>query len=223
MNKKPIVLAFSGGCYSGKTTTILQAQILLEKEGLKVFYFKENARKWLNTTSIDKLRSNPIAYVNFEYDVISERMAFESKVVAGDYNAYDVILIDRAMTDNLMYLTLYTDLVHLQERDLIQRAASFEKYCYIHRRLYEHMHAVSFDCLYNMLIEFEPLKSPCRDVINRPDRIDDLKYVEYTAVNTLNWFFLSMHPQVIRQHVTDSNRATFAESLISTLKTIYSL
>ena len=47
-NKRPFVIAFSGGCCSGKTTTLNALKDRLEQEGFRVMSFNADTHAYIN-------------------------------------------------------------------------------------------------------------------------------------------------------------------------------
>ena len=114
MANKPIVIAFSGGCFSGKTTTMEKLKETLEARGHRVTMLSELVREH-KIESIDKLRENPSKYLAFQNEIISAKIEAENACKSTDT---DVILIDRAITDSMFYLLFYVDKNKLSFEDI---------------------------------------------------------------------------------------------------------
>lgn len=113
------IIAFSGGCHSGKTTLMNEVAETLRNMNMEVIVFKENAHKFLKKGGIDKLRANPTEYLTFQQLVIQERINFEKNVLKGLIGGKDaVILLDRPITDSLAYMLMYINVDSLNAADL---------------------------------------------------------------------------------------------------------
>ena len=97
-----------------------------------------------------------------------------------------IILLDRALTDSLMYYTLYVDVNKLSDINL-------DIYKEFREKLSNAIH-FSFTNIYTHIIEFSPLNALCykaEDIKFRPTRIDTLKYIEHNTVQELNEAYYS--------------------------------
>lgn len=173
---KPLVIAFSGGCFSGKTTTMEKLKELLEKRGHKVAMLSELVREH-KIESIDKLRQDPSAYLKFQQDIILEKIDAELNCTKLDV---DVVLVDRAITDSLFYLMFYVDKSRLSFDDI----ALFYS---LQNRTRMHMKQ-AFEQIYHLVIEFSPINAVCDDKVFRPKQIGALKYIEHDIISMLNEF-----------------------------------
>ena len=171
---KPVVIAFSGGCFSGKTTTMEKLKESLEKRGRRVAMLSELVREH-KIESIDKLRQDPSAYLKFQQDIILEKIDAELNCTELDV---DVVLVDRAITDSLFYLLFYVDKSRLSFDDI----ALFYG---LQNRIRMHMKQ-AFGQIYNLVIEFSPINAVCDDKVFRPKQIGALKYIEYGIISMLN-------------------------------------
>lgn len=174
MVNKPIVIAFSGGCFSGKTTTMEKLKETLEARGHRVTMLSELVREH-KIESIDKLRENPSDYLAFQYEVITAKIDAENGCKNADAN---VVLIDRAITDSLFYLLFYVDKGKLSFDDLTL-------FYHLQRKTIEHIHK-AFIKIYDLVIEFSPISKRCYDAVYRPKQIGALKYIESEVISMLN-------------------------------------
>ena len=179
MANKPLVIAFSGGCFSGKTTTMEKLKETLEARGYRVTMLSELVREH-KIESIDKLRQDPSAYLKFQQDIILEKIDAELNCTKLDV---DVVLIDRAITDSLFYLLFYVDKSKLSFDDI----ALFYG---LQNRIRMHMKQ-AFEQIYNLVIEFSPINAACDDKVFRPKQIGALKYIEYDIISMLNDYAVS--------------------------------
>lgn len=176
MNKpsKPIVIAFSGGCFSGKTTTMEELEEALKAKGIKVVMLSELVRERY-IGSIDKIRENPSMYLAFQNEVIRSKMDAEMKCLNTDAQ---VVLVDRAITDSLFYLLFYVDKSKLTYRDMVS-------FMLLQSHVMSHIEYAWFN-IYDLVVEFMPLNKQCDDTVYRPKHIEALKHIEYSAISMLN-------------------------------------
>lgn len=198
---KPIVIAFSGGCFSGKTTAMEKLKETLEARGHKVIMLSELVREH-KIESIDKLRENPSEYLAFQNSIISSKISAEVHLLSRGCSDIDIVLVDRAITDSLFYLLFYVDKKDLTERDL-------NVYWYLLSRVQSHVE-YAFKHIYDAVIEFAPINKLCDDTVFRPQKIDVLKYIESINISMLNRFAANNVLNVVHW---DLNRMS-AESLI---------
>jgi len=115
----PVVVAFTGAVYSGKTTTIELTSKLLMSWGHKVVtcneaakeILEEYARKLYGSSNLsevlDDMRKSPI-YLKFQKDVIEKQHNFERLTYREALRqGADVVLIDRTILDWLWFFMLY--------------------------------------------------------------------------------------------------------------------
>lgn len=110
--KKNYVIAFSGASNSFKTTTINKIKDFFGDDAVVL---DEVIRKQTDL-SIDEIRSDANKYVDFQIDVITQKINQESEAI----QKYDskIILVDRTLVDSLMYYLLYVDKNQLSEESL---------------------------------------------------------------------------------------------------------
>lgn len=175
---KPIFIAFSGGCFSGKTTTLNALKDVLESSGLKVKTLDELIRKE-KYTSIDELRKKPVTYLNTQFNIIQNKILQELK--AFNSNEPVIWLFDRALTDSLFYYEFYVDKSNLN-------ATCLREYCDFYNQL-KYAVAYSFSRL-DLLIEFKPLKNTAYNTDKmRPANLESLSEIEYTGIHRLNIYY----------------------------------
>lgn len=174
------VLAFSGGCFSGKTSAIEALKRLLISQGVEVHLGNELVRNNARAVDIDKIRSNADKYLQFELEVINAKIEYEQSLQKR-FSDNCVILLDRALTDSLMYYTLYIDVNKLSN-------VSLDIYREFREKLSNAIY-YSFANIYTHVIEFSPLNATCykaEDIKFRPLQVDTLKYIEHDIVQELN-------------------------------------
>ena len=146
----PFTIAFSGGCFSGKTSTMEALKSVLEKDGYKVVIVSEAMRETevaKSGMSIDAIRQDANLYFKLQKEIIKKKVKQERDV---PFNSEPdtIYLFDRAITDSLFYYEFYVDKSKLDNK---------EDYFRFHRLL---LKRVSF--LLNqidLLIEFKPLEN----------------------------------------------------------------
>ena len=174
-------VVFSGGCYSGKTTTMKKAKEIFEKRGLKVVMLDELIRSSKLDCSIDLIRKSPSRYLQLQNEVIIGKI--EQERVQHFMDEKCVVLCDRAITDSIFYLTFYVDKSQLTRdelqllEDLYAYADEYAKY--------------AFSNVYDVIFEFKPLNNTDNDDTFRPDAIDISKLYEHRMISTLNTAYIS--------------------------------
>lgn len=167
------VIAFSGGVYSGKTTTLKALKLALEKVGKKVVMLDELIRITTDKP-IDKLRLEPSEYFHIQEKIITQKMKQER--MAFNDASDTIYLLDRSIYDSLFYLRNYVDTCRLTESEL----ASFYK---LHSTvtLFASYAALKYDSIY----VFYPLHSKREDDKFRPRLLNDASMYEYHCIRTL--------------------------------------
>jgi hypothetical protein len=170
------VIAFSGGCYSGKTTTIefikenyTQKEVLIASENIRDFIDKEKK-------DIDSIRENPSDYLKLQNKIIRLKIESETKLIVSNTNK--LILLDRSLNDSLFYLLFYVDKSKLNSLD-------FELY----KNLINFLSAKNNyfnQVFYTNVLEFKPILSECEDKVYRPNKIEYLKEIEGVIISQLN-------------------------------------
>ena len=182
---KPIYIIFTGGCHSGKTTSIQIIKKILEKQGKKVFVFSEIIRSH-NIGSIDEIRSDANKYMDLQNQIINEKIDMELSLTSTGYgdelNRYNtVVLVDRAITDSLFYLTFYTNKNGFNDE-------SKQKFLTTYNRIQNHLSNIKD--VYNYVFEFKPLQEITEDDKFRPKGLDKMKEIEYNMIHIYNKFYL---------------------------------
>lgn len=168
------VIAFSGGCFSGKTTTMNEVKAYLEDAGYKVVVLGELIRTTTNKP-IDVIRKDPTAYLRLQENIIRSKIEQENKALEDYSNT--VYLADRAITDSLFYLQNYVDKSSLSDEDMVA-------YCKLHKEVIMHIDILSKANNF-IVIEFSPLIGKSDDIF-RPKHIEYSKEYEHDAISILN-------------------------------------
>lgn len=182
--KKPTVIAFSGGCFSGKTSTIEALEKILISKNIKVIKLNELMRNFTKNLSIDTLRTKfPNMYFKIEKQVISNKISDEEKAKKFYKDDTCVILIDRALTDSLFYYENYVRPIELASYKDKEEYYKFRSY--LIDKIKEH-----FAKIYDLLVEFKPLDAQNnKDNINRPDDAALSNRYEYECIKRLNFYY----------------------------------
>lgn len=179
------IIAFSGGCYSGKTTTIQALKKELETRGHKVVVLKESIRDILDTfnTDIDKARSMPNFYMSVQNNIIRKKMTLAEKAIADKSDT--IYLEDRWLTDSLFYLHEYV------EKYKLLRKGSTNEFFKLHEDIIKFLTANAK--YYKLILEFSPLKlskSTLENDVYRPNNLaSGAQKVEYDMIHIYNKYF----------------------------------
>jgi predicted ATPase len=199
--KNTYFVVFSGGCYSGKTTTMQKFAKALENKGVKVKVLDEIVRKH-KIQSIDKLRKNPVAYLDFQNRIINEKI--EAELSCLNENRKQVVVCDRAITDSLFYLLFYVDKANLNEEQMALYANLYESIDQYAKR--------AFSEIYDLLIEFKPINKNETYDSYRPKNISINKYIEYKMINTLNDAYMNTSTDLQALYL-DLNKGSYDDLL----------
>lgn len=182
LGNKPFTIAFSGGCCSGKTSTMQALKSILEKQGYKVVIFDEIIRQTkeaeYHDNDIEKLRENTVSYFKLQKKIIEQKVEQEKEA----FNCKEpvIFLFDRALTDSLFYFEFYVNKSHLLGGSLKQDYFAF------HRWLYREV----MDSMYHldMLVEFKPLLGVADSDTDtmRPNFLDIACYSEFLGIHRNN-------------------------------------
>ena len=175
------VFAFSGGCYSGKTTSMLEVKDILESKGYTVKILGERIRERA-TKPIDEIRQNPSEYFKLQKKVITGKIHDERKAFADTSDT--IYLVDRALSDSLFYLQTYTDFTDFSATQLSDYTRF---YAYTYRNaLYSFKH-------YSKLIMFKPITDVKTEDSMRPKHVGIVNNVEYLGIytNTISFAYMA--------------------------------
>lgn len=181
MEKDSKIIVFSGGCFSGKTTTMKALQTELINKGYKVYILKEIIRDIINEP-IDQLRNNPIKYFEVQKKIITEKIKQEKQAFElAKKQKNTIFLVDRAITDSLFYYENYVDKTNLPDKII-------EEYCEFQEQIDKYAYE-AFEYIYNAIVEFTPLNVTSNVDKFRPKNISKLKYYEYNVISRLNDYY----------------------------------
>lgn len=173
------VIAFSGGCHSGKTTTLNKIADIFTARGLNVVIISELIRD-VTRKPIDELRKDPSSYLNIQEQIISAKI--EQEIKAFNDESDTVYLVDRAITDSLFYLQNYVDKSNLSELEIV-------RLCNLDFVARQHAND-AFNRGYDALVMFEPLDIIDNKDTYRPKLLQHLKDYEYQGILSLNESYL---------------------------------
>ena len=174
------LILFSGGCNSGKTTTLKAVASKLRGLGYRVRILDEIIRKETDKP-IDELRKDANAYLKLQDKIIREKI--EQEKAAIEDNGDDVYLADRAITDSLFYLENYVDKSQLDEEGL-------KLFCKLHNSIHEYLKRYFWR--YSLIVEFQPIAVRELDLF-RPVHIDMMKNYEGICIARLNYCYSDGH------------------------------
>ena len=164
-----VSFAFSGPCNAGKTTVL---EKIHAKFGSRIHGVRECIRSKIST-SIDAVRSSPLAYFKLQQQAITEKMRQEDEALATKDGK--LILMDRSLADSLFYLTYhvdtrgFTDAQKKEHADFVKFVVDTSKA----RKRYD----IVFMC--------QPLPIQVRDVM-RPQDLAVTQTTEHCLIETLN-------------------------------------
>jgi hypothetical protein len=172
-----LILALSGASYSGKTTkmkelkSIYQDRLLLSDEVIRD-----------KNIDIGEVRSNAKTYLDFEIEVISQKIENDKKLIVEAETNGKILLMDRSIFDSMTYFYLYGKPSDLEESDLI-RFKDFDAYIYSEVIPFYNQHV-------NGILFFNPLKIDQERLKNDQYRQNNLVYLqnaEYNMIKTLTY------------------------------------
>ncbi len=181
-----IGIVFSGGCFSGKTTSINKFKEFFGEENCIVL--NEVIRDIL-TVPIDELRSDYSEYLRFQEKVINMKIDQEDKAFESNHNK--IILIDRSLADSLFYLTFYLDKSNLQESE-IEMLASLYQFVKVSAR-------IAYFSYYDVILNFSPLTHSINaqtENIFRSSNVDTLKSIECDMIKNISKSFIVHNEEI---------------------------
>ncbi len=143
-----LIFAISGAAHSGKTTCIEQLSEDLGKD--RVIHNTEVIRD--KNINIDQIRLDPVKYLDFEIEVIGEKILQEER--ADKENEGKIIFFDRSLIDSYFYFTFYMDKSRF-DKGTLKRYHEFLGL--LTTKIYIHMSE-----LYDMIFLFEPIREQKR-------------------------------------------------------------
>lgn len=185
MNNKAKLIVFTGGCHSGKTSSINVIENILKQQNKSVISLSELIREY-NIDSIDNIRKDPNAYVDIQYNIITGKILAEIDAKASDY---DFILIDRSVTDSLFYLTFYVDKNNL---DAEHQQKFIKLFHYLNNYL------KNINNIYSYIFEFVPIRELQENDSFRPQNLKDFQEIEYEMIKKYNNLYFGNNKRYIQ-------------------------
>lgn len=210
IGNKPFTIAFSGGCFSGKTSTMKALKSTLEKEGNEVIILSELIReteKAKRINSIDEIRRCPNMYFDLQKDIIRAKVQQEFKAFFS--NRPVIYLFDRALTDSLFYYEFYVDKSNLCNK---------QNYFAFYEQLICNIKN-SFNYL-DLIVEFKPLKQIKNDDMMRPATIEYSAQAEYLGIHRNNMAFLKSPDNYMQLDLSSVSGNNSIEQIINKIKKI---
>lgn len=192
----PFTIAFSGGCFSGKTSTMEALKYILEKEGYKVVIISEAMRETeaaKSGMSIDAIRQDANLYFKLQKEIIQKKINQEFEAFNGEPNT--IYLFDRAITDSLFYYEFYVDKSKLDNK---------EEYFKFHKYLLDKVSSTLNQV--DLLIEFKPLNNRDINVDKmRPAYLSSASYLEFACIYRLNNNYRRKFDRKLGYYMVDLN------------------
>lgn len=198
------LVLFSGGCNSGKTTTLKAVADKLIELGYNVHILDELIRKETDRP-IDELRKDANAYLDLQNKIIREKIKQEKLAI--EDSSYDIFLADRAATDSMFYLENYVDKNQLDDTHIAM-------FCELHKSLHEYLKRYFWR--YHLIVQFAPLEVKEQDQF-RPKRVDILKDYEAHCIERLNFVYsqgISQYISRVQMLNVDLNYSVWKESAV---------
>lgn len=194
-----ILILFSGGCNSGKTTTLKGVASKLQSLGHKVNILDELIRKETNKP-IDELRKDAKSYLKLQDKIIRRKIEQERAALKDE--SQTIYLVDRAVTDSLFYLENYVDKSQLDDEE------SLKLFCRLHS--FAHNYLKHNFWRFSFVFEFLPLAVKEHDLF-RPAHIEMLKNYESVCISRMNYAYSNSNAErnfkVIDLNYIDAEKA----------------
>lgn len=210
----PFTIAFSGGCCSGKTSTMEALKSILEKEGYNVVIISEAMRETeaaKSGMSIDAIRQDANLYFKLQKEIIQKKINQEFEAFNGKPDT--IYLFDRAITDSLFYYEFYVDKGKLDNK---------EEYFKFHKYLLDKVSSTLNQV--DLLIEFKPLNN--RDINAdkmRPAYLSSASYSEFACIFILNNNYRRKLDRKLGYYMVDLNDKYYnncVEQIINKIKNV---
>lgn len=169
------VVAFSGGCFSGKTTSMKAVQELLPNNTI-ISDEVIRSESLFDYMSIEDIRKNSRLYLDMQSKIIEKKIVQDRKLV--DENPDKIVLLDRCLTDSLFYLTFYLDKSKLKFDE-------YEKLYSLICDIYQSIPTMN----YTKVLHFTPIYGDCLDAKFRPRNINQMKHIEHKMIGLYNHAF----------------------------------
>lgn len=196
------LIAFSGGCYSGKTT--IMEEIVKEIEHCET---AGEIIRGVISESIDKVRADARGYLRLQFRIINSKIWDEWRHRLT--NPCDLVLVDRSLADSMFYFTTY---VNRSKLTLWDRVLYWGFLMYL-----KAMTWCAMTFLYSKVILFTPLPTNnCDDTFFRPEQLDNNE--EYNGIADILRRYRATREKMIEVSVLDEGTfpylVSFCRSII---------
>lgn len=172
-----LVIALSGASYSGKTTKMKELKSIYKD---RLILSDEVIRD--KNIDIGEVRSDAKIYLDFEIEVISQKIENDKNLISEAKQDGKILLMDRSIFDSMTYFYLYGKPSDLSESDLL-RFKSFDEYLYKEVVPFYNTHV-------NGILFFNPLKIDESKLFKdqyRQNNLIFLQNAEYNMIKALTY------------------------------------
>ena len=183
-----LILALSGASYSGKTTKMKELKSVYKD---RLLISDEVIRD--KNIDIGEVRANAKTYLDFEIEVISQKIENDKNLITQAEQEHKILLMDRSIFDSMTYFYLYGKPSDLSENDLI-RFQAFDEYLYKEIIPFYNAHL-------NGILFFHPLKideTKLQKDQYRQNNLVHLQNVEFNMIKTLSYGLFKNHIEEVR-------------------------
>ena len=196
---------FTGGCFSGKTTTMNLIKERFENiHNINCMILSEPIRDYKGTVDISEFRKDVRQYLQMQIDTCEMRTKRELEVLE-KYKNEKICILQGGVADCIFYSRHYINRNTLPD-DLID---SYDDLLFYLDNFGEDN---SYNYVYDYVLEFKPLeiKAETDDQKSfRPKDIDEIKYTEYKEIHNWNEWFCSPdaeHKNSLKYKIIDLNQ-----------------
>jgi deoxyadenosine/deoxycytidine kinase len=193
---KPLIIALSGACHSGKSTFANE----LENSIKNVESYDEVIRDY-DFGSIDDVRENPEDYLQVQFEIICRKIKQEEQALK--YSRDKIILFDRSLVDSLYYYTYYVDKSRVNTdvyNDFLETLIC---------KLKAHIEKV-----YDLIFLFEPIKITDNADDFRPKDLIQKQRSEYEIIKSLTYGFCRGYDRIVNINVEDRNNLDYFKKIV---------
>ena len=151
---------------------------------------------------------DPNSYLLLQNEIIREKIENENEILGVKYATKTIILVDRALTDSLFYLSCYVDKVNLTPEN---------------KKIFRHLFCSIYTYLiltkrYDKVLEFKPLEIKDIDEY-RPKDLEQLQFFEYEMIHCLNKNF---YKSTIEKNINVKQESCI-DNLVNTIVSDYAI
>ena len=169
------VLCFSGASHSGKTSFINSIT------NDKIISYTELIRE-KKKINIDKLRKNPKKYLEYQFEIISEKINQELTCISKYNNK--IIIFDRSLIDSLYYYLIYFNKT-LFNKSILQKYENFLSI--LLSTIQEH-----FIKYIDYIILFKPIINIVEKDLFRPKYLQLIQENEFSIIKALTYHYMDI-------------------------------